>query len=105
MTAYAVASRTREIGVRMALGARSTQVVRAVLHDAASPVIVGTILGLVAAAGLTRVIASFLFNTAPADPVAFSLATVALIAAGSIAAWLPARHAARVDPIRALRAE
>jgi putative ABC transport system permease protein len=105
MTAYAVASRTREIGVRMALGARSTQVVRAVLHDAAVPVIVGTIVGIAAAAGLTRVIASFLFNTAPADPVAFSLATVALIAAGGIAAWLPARQAARVDPIRALRAD
>ena len=105
MTVYAVASRTREIGVRMALGARSGQVVRTVLQDAASPVILGTLVGLAAAAGATRVIASFLFNTTPADPLTFALAAVALIAAGSVAAWLPARHAARVDPIRALRAE
>jgi putative ABC transport system permease protein len=51
------------------------------------------------------VIASFLFNTTPADPLAFTLGAFLLIAAGTVAAWLPARHAARVDPIRALRAE
>ena len=105
MTAYAVASRTREIGVRMALGARAAQVVGTMLRDAAAPVVVGTLIGLAGAAAATRVIASFLFNTAPADPVTFALAAAALIAAGSAAAWLPARHAARVDPIRALRAE
>jgi predicted permease len=105
MTAYAVASRTREIGVRMALGARSAQVVRTVLQDAASPVLLGTVVGLAAAAAATRVIASFLFNTTPADPLAFTLGAFLLIAAGTVAAWLPARHAARVDPIRALRAE
>jgi ABC-type antimicrobial peptide transport system permease subunit len=105
MTAYAVASRTREIGVRMALGARAAQVVRTMLQDAAAPVILGTVIGLAAAAGATRVIASFLFNTAPADPLTFVVAAMALIAAGSVAAWLPARYAARVDPIRALRAE
>jgi putative ABC transport system permease protein len=105
MTAYAVASRTREIGVRMALGARAAQVVRTMLQDAAAPVILGTVIGLAAAAAATRVIASFLFNTTPADPLTFAVAAMALIAAGSVAAWLPARYAARVDPIRALRAE
>jgi putative ABC transport system permease protein len=105
MTAYAVASRTREIGVRMALGARAAQVVGTMLRDAAVPVVIGTLVGLAGAAIATRVIASFLFNTMPADPVTFALAAAALIGAGSMAAWLPARHAARVDPIRALRAE
>lgn len=105
MTAYAVASRTREIGVRMALGARSAQVVRTMLQDSAIPVLIGATIGLAAAASATRVIATFLFNTEPADPLTFFLAAGALVATGTLAAWLPARDAARVDPIQALRAE
>jgi ABC-type antimicrobial peptide transport system permease subunit len=105
MTAYAVASRTREIGVRMALGARADQVVGTVLRDAAWPVAIGTIAGLAGAAASTKVIASFLFNTSPTDPLTFGLVAATLACVGTLAAWIPARHAARVDPLIALRAE
>ena len=105
MTAYAVASRTREIGVRMALGARADQVVGTVLRDAAWPVAIGTIAGLAGAATATKVIASFLFNTSPTDPLTFGLVAATLACVGTLAAWIPARHAARVDPLIALRAE
>jgi len=105
MTAYAVASRTREIGVRMALGARADQVVGTVLRDAAWPVAIGTIAGLAGAAAATKVIASFLFNTSPTDPLTFGLVAATLACVGTLAAWIPARHAARVDPLIALRAE
>jgi putative ABC transport system permease protein len=105
MTAYAVASRTREIGVRMALGARADQVVGTVLRDAAWPVAIGTIAGLAGAAAATKVIASFLFNTSPTDPLTFALVAATLACVGTFAAWIPARHAARVDPLTALRSE
>jgi len=105
MTAYAVASRTQEIGVRLALGARTGQVVGHVVRDAAWPIALGTIAGVLGAAAGTRVIAAFLFNTTPTDGATFTIVAVALIAAGCLAAWLPARHAARIDPARALRAE
>jgi putative ABC transport system permease protein len=105
MTAYAVANRTRELGVRLALGARADQVVGVVLRDAAWPMGVGVVLGLCGAALATRVIASFLFNTAPTDPWTFAFVAVSLFATGSLAAWLPARHVARIDPVIALRTE
>jgi predicted permease len=105
MTAYAVARRTREIGVRMAFGARPGHVVRRMVADAAWPIAIGTVLGLGTAALTTRVIESFLFETTPTDPVTFATAAVALATTGLIAAWLPARRAARVDPVAALRAE
>jgi len=105
MTAYAVASRTREIGVRMALGAQADQVVATVLRDAAWPVAIGTIAGLAGAAAATKVIASFLFDTSPTDPLTFALVAATLACVGTLAAWIPARHAARVDPLIALRAE
>jgi putative ABC transport system permease protein len=105
MTAYAVASRTREIGVRMALGARADQVVGTVLRDAVWPVAIGTIAGLAGAAAATKVIASFLFDTSPTDPLTFALVAATLACVGTLAAWIPARHAARVDPLIALRAE
>lgn len=101
VTSFAVSRRTSEIGVRMAFGARPGQVVRAVVKDAALPLA----LGLVGAFFLTRVIATFLFKTEPRDPIAFASAAVLLVACGLVAAWLPARQAARVDPVMALRAE
>jgi ABC-type antimicrobial peptide transport system permease subunit len=66
---------------------------------------VGVVLGLFAAALATRVIASFLFNTAPTDPWTFAFVAVSLFATGCLAAWLPARHVARIDPVIALRTE
>jgi predicted permease len=105
MTAYAVARRTREIGVRVAFGARPGQVVGTMIRDAVWPVALGLIAGLGGTYYATRLIESFLFQTPPHDPVTL-LAVVALLgAAAGFAAWLPARRAASIDPVAALRAE
>lgn len=103
MTAFAVARRTREIGVRMTFGARPGQVVAEMIRDAAWPVAAGTAAGLAAAFLATQVIATFLFETTPTDPATFAAVAATLLATGGLAAWLPARRAARVDPVSALR--
>jgi predicted lysophospholipase L1 biosynthesis ABC-type transport system permease subunit len=105
MTAYAVARRTREIGVRMAFGARPVQVVAVMIRDAVSPVMFGLIGGLAGTYYATRVISSFLFETTPHDPATLVGVVTLLGAAACFAAWLPARRAASVDPVAALRAE
>ena len=103
MTAYAVSRRTQEIGIRMALGAHARQVVRETVRDSFWPVVLGIAVGLAGAAAATRVIASFLFDTRPIDPVTFAVVAVAVAVAAGLAAWIPARRAARVDPVTALR--
>jgi predicted permease len=103
--AYAVAQRRREIGVRMALGAERRDVLRLVLARALRIVVAGLIVGLAGAAGLTRVLRTFLFGVTPTDPIAFTIVTLLLMAVGLMAAWLPARRATRIDPCAALRAE
>ena len=105
MTAYAVARRTREIGVRMAFGARPVQVVGVMIRDAVWPVAIGLIAGLAGTYYATRLITSFLFETAPHDPITLLSVVTLLGVAASLAAWLPARRAASVDPVAALRAE
>ncbi len=105
MTAYAVECRTSEIGVRMAFGARPGQVVTTMVRDSAVPIAIGTLLGLGGAALTTRVIESFLFETAPTDAATFAAVALALVAAGCLAALVPALRAARVDPVATLRAE
>jgi predicted permease len=105
MTAFSVARRSSEIGVRMAFGARPGQAVRMMLRDSAVPVAIGTLAGLGGAAMATRVIASFLFETRPIEPVTFAAVALALAAAGCLAALIPALRAARVDPAATLRAE
>lgn len=104
-TAYAVARRTHEVGIRMALGARVGQLIGAIVLDAAWPVALGLAIGLAGALAVTRVIASFLFDVPPTDPLTFGGALAALAAAALLAAWIPARRAAHVDPVKALRAE
>ena len=84
-TAYAVARRTQEVGIRMALGARPGRMVGAIVGDAAWPVVLGIAIGLAGAAAATRVIASFLFETAPTNPLTF-VTTVAAIAATALLA-------------------
>jgi ABC-type antimicrobial peptide transport system permease subunit len=105
MTAYAVARRTQEIGVRMAFGAAPVDVVRTMVRDAAWPAFLGLAVGIAAAFYATRIIASFLFETTAHDPATFAAAAGLMGVAALVAAWVPARRAARVDPVIALRAE
>lgn len=103
MTAYAVARRTQEIGIRMVFGAQSGQVVSNVVRDTLLPVSLGIVAGLVGAGLSTRAIQSFLFQTDPVDIPTFTGVAVVLLLTGCFAAWLPARRAARINPIDALR--
>ena len=105
MTAYAVARRTSEIGIRMALGAERRRIVRMMLRQAVALAAAGLAIGLLAAWQTTRIVGSFLFGVKPEDPVAIAGATGLLLAAAIFAAWGPARRAARVDPMVALRNE
>jgi ABC-type antimicrobial peptide transport system permease subunit len=89
----------------MAFGARPGHVIWETARDAAWPVAIGLAAGLAGAFFGTRVLASFLFETTPTDPVTFAVVTVLLGSSALVAAWLPARRAARVDPVVALRAE
>jgi predicted lysophospholipase L1 biosynthesis ABC-type transport system permease subunit len=105
LMAYAVTQRRREIGVRMALGAEPSDVLRLVLTRALHIIVAGVIVGLAGAAGVTRVLQRFLFGVTPTDPIAFTIVTFLLLAVGLMAAWLPARRASRIDPCAALRVE
>jgi len=103
--ASAVREQTRDIGVRMALGASPSRVRGEVLARALVISLVGAGVGLACALAASRVIASLLFQVSPTDPIALASACAALLGVALIAAYLPARHASRVDPARALQAE
>jgi putative ABC transport system permease protein len=103
--AWNVRQRTREIGVRIALGAERRGVLRLVLGDGLRLALAGVAIGLLGAAGAAYVMRSLLFGVAPWDPVTFTAIPVMLVVAAIVASWLPARWAARVDPMVALRAE
>lgn len=103
--AFAVNQRTPEIGVRMALGASARQVRRLVVRDAIAPVGLGVAAGLVATLGLSRFIATLLYDTPPHDPWTLLGVTVIVVAVAVLASSVPARRASRVDPAIALRAE
>jgi ABC-type antimicrobial peptide transport system permease subunit len=100
-----VAQRTREFGVRIALGSTAAQVLRLVLASAARVTVAGAILGLVAAAIVTRWIATLLFGVTPLDPVTFAMVAVVIGATAAAAAAVPAYRAARVDPVVTFREE
>jgi putative ABC transport system permease protein len=103
---YAVAQRTREIGIRMALGAHESTVLGLVVREAMVMAAAGVAIGLVAALALTQwLVAQLLFQTSPHDPTTFVVVAMVLTAVSMLAAYLPARRATRVDPIVALRAE
>jgi ABC-type antimicrobial peptide transport system permease subunit len=101
--AYAVNRRTREIGVRMALGARPRDALRLVLQQALSLVGIGVTIGLACAAALTRSLRSLLYEVSALDPTILASASLFLILVGLFAAWLPARRASRLDPVSASR--
>ena len=102
---YAVASRTQEMGIRMALGARATQVVSMVLRQGMRTIALALVIGLVISIGATRVLETQLFGVERLDPVTFTVVPLALAIVALLACYLPARRASRVDPVTALRAE
>jgi predicted permease len=105
VVAYSVSRRTPEIGVRMALGARASDVRRMVVRQGGAAVVVGAAAGLAGAFALTRLIESMLFGVSATDPLTYAAVTALMLAVAAAAMWLPARRAARVDPVRALRSE
>jgi predicted permease len=105
VTAFAVTSRTREIGVRMALGADPRRIQRSVLWHGLRLTAIGGAVGLALAVGTAQLLTDFLFGVSPSDPLALGTTTTTLAAVALAASWIPARRAARTDPMRALRAE
>ena len=103
--AYSVARRTREIGIRMALGAQRGTVLRMFLREGSVMLFSGVVLGLLLAAATGRVISGMLYEVGALDPIAFTVAPTLLAAAALVATWLPARRATRISPMAALRTE
>jgi ABC-type antimicrobial peptide transport system permease subunit len=103
--AYAVTRRTREIGIRIALGATPAKILSLVLKQGARVTAVGVVIGVVGSFLLTRAIRSLLFGLSPTDPLTFAAVALLLIAVALLACWVPARRAAKVDPMVALRYE
>ncbi|MCA1558955.1 MAG: FtsX-like permease family protein [Acidobacteria bacterium] len=105
LLAYSIARRTAEIGIRMALGAERRAMRWMVMRQSLRLVVVGVALGIPAAIWGTRLLDTMLFGLSPSDPVTFAQAAGLMLAVSAVAAYVPARRAARVDPLVALRAE
>lgn len=105
VTNQAATERTREIGLRVALGATATDIIRLVIRQGAVIVSVGVTVGLAVAVAFTRVLRALLFGVTPLDPAAFGVGIGLLLALAIIASWIPARRASVIDPVRALRAD
>ena len=103
--AYSVANRTNEIGIRLALGAQPHQVLTMILREATWVSLSGIVVGLTAAFFLARLVKSMLFGLQPGDPMSMISGALLLVAVGLLASWLPARRAASVQPVEALRHE
>jgi len=103
--AYSVAQRTREIGIRMALGAQPRDVLRSVFSQGLRLVGIGVVLGVTAGAAVSRVLRAMLFGLSPFDPIAYMSVSLFLVAVALLACYLPARRATKVDPLTALRHE
>jgi putative ABC transport system permease protein len=105
LISYSVSQRTREIGIRVALGARPTQVVTPILREAMMLTVIGAALGLAGALIATRVLAAFLSGVEPTDPWTFAAVSALLLLVALLACYIPSRRALKVDPLTALRAE
>lgn len=105
VTAYAVARRRREIGIRMALGARRGRVLRLFLREGSAVALLGVATGLGAAWGASRLLEGLLYGVAPGDPATYATVAAGLTAVALVATLLPARRATRVDPAPVLRTE
>jgi len=103
--AYSVACRSGEIGIRMALGAQSTRILQQVLRESGGLILIGAAIGILLALAGTRLVSSMLFGLSATDPVTILLATMVLLAVALMAGYIPARKAARIDPMLALRCE
>ena len=103
--AYSVSQRTRELGLRMALGAQQSDILRLLIGQGTTFAILGIAFGLAGAFALTRVMRTLLFEVEPSDPLSFVTVSLLLLAVALLACWLPARRAARVHPMEALRCE
>jgi putative ABC transport system permease protein len=102
---YEVTERTHEIGIRMALGARTEYVRRLAMRHGLTPALVGVVIGVIGALGATQLVATMLYGIAPRDPLTFVGVVTLLVLVAFGASWVPARRATRVDPIAALRAD
>ncbi len=105
VVAYSVQQRTREIGLRMAIGAAPRDVLRMILGEALKLALVGVVIGLAGAAALARLAATLLFEVTPSDPASYAATSAVLVAVAMIACYTPARRAMRVDPMTALQTE
>lgn len=105
LISYSVAQRTNEIGVRIALGAQTRDVLKLIVAQGVKPLVAGVAIGLISAFMLTRLIKGLLFGVSATDPLIFGLATGLLVAVALLACYLPARSATRLDPLAALRCE
>jgi ABC-type antimicrobial peptide transport system permease subunit len=105
LMAYSVQQRTQELGIRMALGADRGRIRNLVVRQGMQLAIIGVVVGIAAALGLTRLIASFLFGVKFWDPIAFVTIPILLLLVALAAVWLPATRAAKLDPMQALRVE
>jgi predicted permease len=103
VVAYGVAQRTREIGVRMALGARAGDVLRMILRESLTTTLIGVAIGVAGSFATARMIQSLLFDVKPSDPLTFIAVTASLIGVAALACYIPARRATKVDPLVALR--
>jgi putative ABC transport system permease protein len=101
--AYSVSQRTRELGIRMALGAQARQVLQLVLRQGMALAAIGLLVGLFAAFGSTRLVGTLLYGVNPSDPLIFFGVTLLLAAAALAACYFPARRALKIDPVIALR--
>jgi hypothetical protein len=103
--AYAVSQRTREIGIRLALGAQQRELKGMFVRHGLLLSAIGVVIGVAAAAGITRVMSSLLFGISPLDPITYSAVLIVLLAAAALASYVPARRASSVDPVDAIKAD